>query len=233
VANFLGYTLGMQTAKDPSLWGTGIPEGVVASESANNAKDGGALMPTLAFGIPGSVEMALLLVAFTIVGLVPGPFFVEKHPDIVWALIFGYSVSAVLAAGIVFISADLLARVTVIPVKFLLPVVLVFALVGVFASRGSIWDVALAMIVGLFGYTLDRMGFSLVTIAIGFVLGYLAEKNFAQSLQMSGGEYSIFFTRPITVGLLVVAILVLLLPIIRPMLSKPKGNAVPETTASD
>jgi putative tricarboxylic transport membrane protein len=220
VANFLGYTLGMQTSKDPSRWGTGIPEGVVASESANNAKDGGALMPTLAFGIPGSVEMALLLVAFTIVGLVPGPFFVTERPDILWALIFGYTMSAVMAAGIVFLSADLLARVTIVPVKYLLPVVLVFALVGVYASRQSIWDVALALIVGLFGYALDRLGFSLVTMAIGFVLGFLAERNFAQSLQMSAGDYSIFFTRPISATLFVVAIIILLLPIIRAQMSK-------------
>ena len=220
VANFLGYTLGMQTSKDPSRWGTGIPEGVVASESANNAKDGGALMPTLAFGIPGSVEMALLLVAFTIVGLVPGPFFVREHPEIVWSLIFGYTISAILAASIVFAMADFLARITVVKVKYLLPIVLVFALVGVYASRGSIWDVALAMIVGLFGYALDRLGFSLVTMAIGFVLGYLAEKNFSQALQMSGGDYSIFFTRPIAVSLLVMAVIILFLPVIRGRFSK-------------
>jgi putative tricarboxylic transport membrane protein len=99
-------------------------------------------------------------------------------------------------------------------------VVLVFALVGVYASRQSIWDVALALIVGLFGYALDRLGFSLVTMAIGFVLGFLAERNFAQSLQMSAGDYSIFFTRPISATLFVVAIIILLLPIIRAQMSK-------------
>lgn len=214
VANFLAYTLAMQTSKHPERFGKGSPEGVVAAESANNAKDGGALLPTVAFGIPGSAETALLLGALILHGFNPGPLFIRDHMEIVWALILGLLVSNLIASTIGLIGADLLTRVTTLNVKYLVPTILVVSLVGVYADRENIWDVLLAIIAGILGYGLLRFGFPIITLVIGFVLGRLAERAFLQSLQMSTDPW-IFFQRPISLALFVLIVLFFIFPILR------------------
>lgn len=215
VANFLSYTTAVQTSKHPELFGTGHPEGIIASESANDAKDGGSLLPTVAFGIPGSAEMAVLLGAFMLHGLVPGPLLLRDHLPEVMALILGLIISNVLAGLFLFFAARYLAIITFIPVYFISPVVAVLVFVGAFALRGNIWDVFLALGAGIFGFFFRRAGFSIVALAIGYILGVLAEKAFHQSLMSSLGSYSIFFTRPISLVLILLLVLLLTLPFVR------------------
>jgi len=215
VANFISYSTAMQSSKNRALFGTGHPEGIIASEVANDAKDGGALFPTLAFGIPGSPEMAVLLGALTLHGIQPGPLIIRDHLDIVVALILGLVASNLLAGFTLLFLANALARLTFVKVYYIAPVVLVLVTLGAFALRSNVWDVGLAILAGVFGFALKRSGYPVITLAIGFVLGEIAESAFHQSLSIAYGSYSIFFTRPIGVILMVLIVLTFALPLIR------------------
>jgi len=221
VANFLSYTTAIQLSKHPETFGTGNPEGVIASESANNAKDGGALVPTIVFGIPGSLEMAILLGAFILHGLVPGPAMLQEHLDLVWILIFGLAFSNLVASSLGFLLVRFLVRITTVNVSFIIPTIVVLSFTGVFAMRTEIWDILVAAIFGLVGYGMRRHGFPLVPLVIGYVLGAIAEKSFHQSLMVAYGSYSIFFTRPIPVIFLVMTLLSIFIPF---LLSKQKSK---------
>jgi len=218
VSNFLSYSLAMQTSKHPETFGKGNPEGVVAAMTATN-EDTGALLPTVAFGIPGSAATALLLGALTLHGFNPGPLFVTEHMDIVWALILGLLIANVVAIVAGLAGANLLARLTTLDVKYLVPTVLAVSLLGAYADRENLWDVLLAIGAGLFAYGLTRFGFPIVTLVIGFVMGRLAERAFAQSLQMSLDPL-IFFKRPVSLALFALIVLVFVIPVVRRALRK-------------
>jgi putative tricarboxylic transport membrane protein len=213
VANFLSYTLAMQTSRNPESFGTGNPEGVIAAMTATN-EDTGALLPTVAFGIPGSAGTSLLLGALILHGFNPGPLFIKDHMEIVWALILGLLVSNAIASTLGLAGAGLLTRVTTLDVKYLVPTILVISLLGAYADRENVWDVLLAIVSGIAGYGLARFGFPIVTLVIGFVMGRLAERSFVQSLQMSLDPF-IFFKRPISLALFVLMLLFFFRPLLR------------------
>jgi putative tricarboxylic transport membrane protein len=214
-ANFIAYTVAMQTSKHPEKFGTGTPEGVVAAESANNAKEGGSLLPTVGFGIPGSVEMAVLLGAFILHGLVPGPLLIKENLDIVWAIIWGLVFSNVLASTFGLLAAKILVRVSFVEVSIIIPVVAAISLTGAYANRGNIIDMLMAVMFGFFSYFMRRNGFPVITLVIGFVLGKLAEVSFFQSLMVSRGDYFVFFKKPLPLILFILLLVVLILPFIR------------------
>jgi putative tricarboxylic transport membrane protein len=222
VAAFFAYLTTMQSSKHPETFGTGDPEGVIAPEAANDA-DGGALLPTIAFGIPGSPIMALLLAGFVLHGIVPGPLLLRDHLDLVWVLIFGLVVSNVLTSTIGLLIAPYLAKITSINVSSIAPVVLLLCVAGAFIIRGNIWDVPLMLAAGLFGYGMIRAGFPIITLVIGFLLGRIAEKAFHQALMSAYGSYAVFFTRPIALVLFILVVIVLLLPLFS-MLMTRKGS---------
>jgi len=214
VASFLAYVTAIQVSKEPETFGQGNLEGIIASEAANDAKDGGALLPTVAFGIPGSPDMALLLGAFILHGLQPGPLLLRDHMDLVYALLYGIVVSQVATSGLGLLTVPWLARLSILPSRWIAPFVLVLVFTGTFMLRSNIFDVGLALLAGISGYTLRRFGFPLITIVIGFILGPLAERAFLQSLMISDGSYLIFVTQPITVILMLLTLVTLILPII-------------------
>ena len=209
MANFLSYSTAKQASKTPELFGTGYPGGVVASESSNDAKDGGILLPTLTFGIPGNGEMVILMGAFVLHGIQPGRDLLVNRLDIVWAIILGVIAAQVLTTIIILGGGAWLARISLVPVKYIAPFVAILSFIGVYAVRSNIWDVALAVFAALVGFSMRRAGFPLITLVIGFVLGQLAEEKFTQSLQISGGGYSIFFTRPVSIVLLLAIVFML------------------------
>lgn len=213
VSNFLSYTLAMQTSKTRETYGTGNPEGVVAAMTATN-ENTGALLPTVAFGIPGSAGTSLLLGALMLHGFNPGPLFIKDHMEIVWALILGLLVSNIVASTLGLAGANLLARATTLDVKYLVPTILVLSLLGAYADRENLWDVLLALVSGVLAYVLTRHEFPIVTLVIGFVLGRLAERSFVQSLQMTLDPL-IFFRRPIALTLFLLMLLFFFLPALK------------------
>ena len=219
-ANFIAYIVAKERSKHPDTFGKGNPEGVVAAESANNAKDGGSLLPTVGFGIPGSAEMAVLLGAFILHGLEPGPLLIKEHPDIVLALVIGLVLSNIIASGFGLLSGNFFAVITRINVQYIIPVVLVLCFVGSYAFRENIWDVFISLIFGIFGYGLRRYGFSNICVVIGFILGIMAERSFQQSLMVSIGSYSIFWSSIVSIILIILLCVVMLLPFVNSVLSK-------------
>lgn len=215
VASFVSYTVAMKRSKDSKNFGKGSPEGILSCEVAMDAKDGSALLPTVAFGIPGSPDQAILLGGFILHGLQPGPLMLRDHMDIVFALLFGIVVSQVFLSGIGMLIAPVMGRISLIPSRIIAPFVLMLVFFGAYMVRGNIFDVGLALLAGVFGYTMRRSGFPLITVVMGFILGPLVERAFLQTLQMSDGDFFVFFTRPVSAVLVSSCVLVLLISFFR------------------
>lgn len=228
VASLLSYTAAMQTSKHPENFGKGEIEGVIGPEAANNAKEGGAVLPTLAFGLPGSVEMTVWLAAFTILGVEVGPvLFLQKSGLVVaMTIIFVLAIANVVSSAVVLLLSRQLSRVAYINYYYLVPVIVTACLVGSFATRSEILDVVMAVLFGFFGYALRKAGFPIVTFIIGFILGAKAEHGFLQALMISWGSYSIFVTRPISLALLIIVIFLLALPFIRKRGSQKRSQRI-------
>ncbi len=228
-AAVLSYSEGMRWAKekDKDKWGTGIPEGIIAPESANNAAANGALVPLLALGIPGSATTAVMLGAFIIHGIKPGPTLFSDSMPVVYA-IFGASLVSnllILAYAPPFIRA--FSHLIRIPYKILGPLILILSVVGCYAVRNSIVDIWTMLACGVAGYVLERFNFPIVSILLGVVLGPLAETEFRRALVLSGGDYMTFFNRPISATLLGITFAALLLPYVFKLIRRrghPKDN---------
>ncbi|MFC1815264.1 tripartite tricarboxylate transporter permease [Thermodesulfobacteriota bacterium] len=220
VANVVAYTVALQSSSHPETFGKGDPEGVLAPEAANNAKEGGSMVPTLGLGIPGSTEMAVLLGALILHGLTPGPLLIKENLDIVWALILGMTISSVLASVLGLLSSNFIVKISRVSVSYIIPIVGGICLVGVFSFRGNMWDVFLAIFFGFVGFGLKTFGFPIIPLVMGHILGKMAEVYFNQSLMISDIGYKIFFTRYISLGLFIGALFVLILPFIKKRFKK-------------
>lgn len=203
VAVFVAYGQAKQTSKHPELFGTGIVEGVIAPESCDNAKEAGALLTTLALGIPGSLTGAMYLGAMLMMGLIPGPEMITKHMDLSLTLLIVVAVSNIIAAGICFALAPHMAMIARIPGRVLVPTILVFIFAGCFAYRGYFEDIIVMVIFSVIGVAARRFGYNLGGFAIGYILGGLFENYLFISLQIGG---PLFFLRPISLFLIFILI---------------------------
>lgn len=219
VATFVAYLSAQASAARPAVFGTGTVKGVVASEAANDAKDGGSMVPTLGLGIPGSASTAVLLGALVVNGVVPGPSLFRENLQLVFVVVFGLLGANLVTSAAGAAAARQLARLTRVPTHTLVPVVLCVALTGAFVERSSLGDVAVAAAFGVVGLGMFRFGLSRVPVVIAFVLGPLAEENFHRALQVSRGDYLVFLERPVSLVLVAVALAVLALPFMRPRLT--------------
>lgn len=203
VAAFISYGHAKQTSKHPEEFGHGNPEGVLAPEAADNAKEGGSLIPTIGFGIPGSGAMALILAAFMILGIKPGPEMLTTRLPltfmIVWTLVLANVFGAVLALSWV----PLMSRVTNLRAGILVPLVLILSLLGA-SSRGYPEDIVVALFFGLIGYVMRLMKLPRAPVVLGFVLGRLFEINLHLTLQIFGPGF--LLKRPIALGLALIIV---------------------------
>ena len=227
VANYVAYLQARETAADGDSFGSGNVGGVIASEAANDAKDGGSLVPTLALGIPGSASMAVLLGAFLLHGLQPGPLLLASNTQVVFVILFTFVLSNLVTSTVGLVAAAPLERVTRVDADLLIPVVFAASMLGAYTVRGRVADVALACGFGLLGYAMLRLDVSRVALVIGLVLGGIAEQTFHRSLQISGGDYGIFLSRPLSMLLVVVLVVVLALPVVH---LRQRARAEDETT---
>jgi putative tricarboxylic transport membrane protein len=215
VGSFVSYSVTQQTAKDASEFGHGDVRGLLSSEAANDAKDGGALMPTLALGIPGSPSTAVLMAGLILHGTFPGRQLLTEDLHIVFALIGSLFLSNLLTSTIGVVSAKWLAKVTIIDTGVLVPVILVVTLLGAFGVRNTMGDVTLALVFGAVGYLMLRFGYSRVPLIIGLILGGLVERSYNTSMQISGGTWRIFVERPLSLLFGVITVLALLSPLLQ------------------
>ncbi|MGH7268503.1 MAG: tripartite tricarboxylate transporter permease [Candidatus Rokuibacteriota bacterium] len=230
IASMLAYALERRVSRHPERFGTGVIEGVAAPEGANNAAAGGALVPLLTLGIPGSGTTAVMLGALMIHGLRPGPLLFEQHPDVVWGLIASMYVGNVLLLVLNLPLVGLWARVIRVPPSVLLPLILAFSVTGVFAVNNSLTEVGVMLAFGAVGYLMRKGGFPAAPVVLALVLTPLMETALQQSLQMSHGSFGIFLARPIAAALMAVGLASLALPGVRGVarwLRPPAVGALP------
>lgn len=197
IGAFFGYSEAKRKSRTPEEFGTGIPEGIVAPETANNATIGGALIPTLTLGVPGSAAAAVLLGAFMIQGLNPGPKLFEESPEVMYSIFVGLFIINVLMLFIGQLAIRFAARIIAIPMRLIVPIVLLLCFVGAFCVNNDIFGVWVLLWIGLFGYIIRKLGFPVVPCCIGFVLGPMIETSFRQSIVISDGNVIKFFSSPI------------------------------------
>ena len=197
VAAIIGYNEAKRWSKNKELFGKGSPEGIVGPEAANNAAAGGAMVPTLALGIPGSGSTALILAALIMHGFRPGPYLISETPEFVYA-IFGAMLIANL--GFLFIGligAKFFSLVAFIPKKLLWPAVFIFSLIGSYSFASSMFDVYVMLAAGLLGYFMDRNGFSAAPLVMGLILGKLVEESFSQSMIIHDNNFFALLESPV------------------------------------
>ena len=201
VAQFFSYNMAYAASKEQNLYGKGSVEGLIAAEAAVDAKEGGILLPTVVFGIPGNGEMALVLAAWMIHGLQPGPFFLDTHAHLVWALILGLFFANVIATVMTLGCCSLAARIPRLRADHVGIGVIVFSLLAMMAVRQNLWDAGLVLAIGLLGFILREAGIPVIGIVIGFVLGKVMEADFYTALQSGRGQYTVFFESPVSLVL--------------------------------
>ena len=221
VANVVAYGYEVRSAKDPRRFGKGAIEGVIAPQAADNAREGGALIPTIAFGIPGSGGMAILLGAFLILGLIPGQEMFTKHLDTVFVMAWTIVAGNLLATFLGIAATGWLEKVAHLRPALLVPGVLVISYIGAYAINNSMFEVLTAVIFGFLGYWMKKYDYSRQTMVIGLVLGGIVEKNYQLAYQLYGWH---FFLRPYTLLILLLGVLVFLLPYLRKPASQQKGG---------
>jgi putative tricarboxylic transport membrane protein len=213
VGSALAYTAARTFSKHPQRFGKGAEAGIVASEAANNATVGGALIPLVSMGIPGSVIDAILIGALMIHSIQPGPTLFLTNGDVVWAMIAACLVANVVMFILMTGTVGFLSRLMYFPRSFLMPVIMVFCVVGAYALDNTMFDVWIMLGFGLVGFMLERARMPLGPFVIGFVLAPLAEAKLRSGLMMTAGSIEPIFTRPLPVLFLLIAVVLLIWPL--------------------
>src|SRR5947208_16908362 len=212
IASFLSYGLEKAVSPRREQFGTGVIEGVAAPEGANNSETGGALVPLLTLGIPGSGTTAVLLAALVLWGFKPGPLFIPENPALFWGLVASMYIGNVMLLILNLPLVPAFAQVLRAPAFVLYPVILGISIVGVYSASGGLSDVALLAAFGLLGYVMRKLDYPAAPLILGLVLGGAMERALRQSLMMSEGSLSILVARPISAVMLSLALLILLIP---------------------
>ncbi len=222
--SLMAYGIAKQISHEPEKFGKGAVEGVVAPESANNAASTGSMLPMLTLGIPGSPTTAILLGGMVIWGLEPGPRLFTDHADFVWGLIASLYAANFFAViiNIAFIPAFI--WVLKLPFTLLAPIIFVLCLIGGYAPTQDMHDVWLMIIFGIVGYLMRKLDYPLAPAVLAIVLGPLAEPALRQSLLISSGEFSIFFTRVYSAPIMICALILLFLPLLKPVIRLVGGR---------
>lgn len=209
VASMIGYNEAKRWSKKPEEFGKGSPEGIAGSEAANNSATGGAMVPTLALGIPGSPTAAVILAGLLVHGLRPGPTMFTDQAEFAYAIFWSMLFVNLLFLLVGLYGARAFARVTLIPVTVLWPCVFVFSIVGAYALDQSMFDVWIAIAAGILGYFMRMYGFSVVPLAIGLILGGMLEQRLGQSMVMLDEKWWLMLSRPISLFFFILTALAL------------------------
>ncbi|QQK81945.1 tripartite tricarboxylate transporter permease [Salicibibacter cibi] len=220
ISSFISYGQAKKKSKEPKKFGKGSMEGVAASEAGNNGVTGATLIPTMTLGIPGSVVAAVLLGAFLVQGLNPGPQLFQESGDVAYTVILGFIVANIVMLIEGKLAIRWFAKVATIPSSILFPIVLSLCLMGGYAFENQIYTVGITIFFGVLGYLLSKLQYPLAPMLIALILGPIAEEGLRQSLMLSGGSLAIFFVRPISLFL----IILILLSVIMPFVAKYRKN---------
>jgi putative tricarboxylic transport membrane protein len=229
IASFASYAIEKKISKTPERFGHGAIEGVAAPEAANNAAAGGAFIPLMTLGIPPNVVMALLLGAFIIHGLQPGPLLMIQRPDVFWGIVASMYIGNAMLLVLNMPLIGMWVQVLKLPYRILFPLILMFCIVGVFASGNASFDVLLMVIFGVLGYLMRKFGYEPAPLVLAFVLGPMLENNLRKSLILSHGDFQIFIARPISAVCLLLAVAALAAPLLPALARRRATIAASET----
>jgi len=215
IGSVVAYAAAKNVSKKPDEFGNGSEEGIVASESANNATVGGELIPLVSMGIPGSVIDAILLGGLLIHGLQPGPLLFQQNPEMVYTMMGSMFVANVCMFVVMVIAARYVARLAEVPRALLMPVILVFCIIGSFALSTRMFDVWTMLFFGLLGFAFERGKIPLAPFVIGFILAPIAEENLLVGLMASNGSYLPIIQSPFSLLFLISSLVLLSIPVYR------------------
>ena len=224
VASMIGYSEARRWSKNKEEFGKGAIEGIAGAEAANNAATGGAMVPTMVLGIPGSGTTAIILVGLMVHGLRPGPYLFTEQVDKVYQIFGAMLIANLMFLGMGLYAAKFFARISLIPAAILWPIVFALSVVGSYSLSSSLLDVWIVLIFGVIGFFARRHGFAVAPIAVGLILGEMVESNLQNSLKMFEGKWWLIFTQPLAVLFLLLAFLGLCGPAIYGWLTRKKAS---------
>jgi putative tricarboxylic transport membrane protein len=214
LGSFISYSLEKRLVDREGTFGTGDPRGVAAPEAGNNSAAGGALVPMLALGVPGSGTTAVLLAVLLALNITPGPLLFTKNPDIVWGLIAALFIANFMLLALNIPMVGLFTRVLLVPPRILMPAVAMISFVGIYGISGSSFDLLVMVLFGVLGWVLRKLNVPLVPVILGTLLGNAMESNLRRAISISNGDWSILVGSPLAIGLWTVALIGFVLPIL-------------------
>ncbi|HZK18124.1 MAG TPA: tripartite tricarboxylate transporter permease [Clostridia bacterium] len=215
IAAFMSYDTTQRISKEKEKFGTGYSKGIAASESANNAVTGGALIPLLTLGIPGDAAVAIILGALMMHDLSPGPMLFQLHGEVVTGMYISLFLANAALLFVGLLGAKMFVKILKIPLTVLLPIIVVLCVVGSYAVNNSMFDIIVMVAFGMIGYLVTKIDIPIVPIVLGIVLGPMIEQNLRTSLLLSQGNWSVFVTRPISLTILLITFVLLAWPYVK------------------
>jgi putative tricarboxylic transport membrane protein len=223
IGSMISYTLEKKVSKHPEKFGKGAIEGVAGPETANNATAGGAFIPLLSLGIPCNVVLAVLMGAFLIHGVTPGPLLLKEHPDLFWGVVGSMYLGNIMLLVLNLPLIGIWVKILKVPYAILFPMIFLFCLIGAYSLNKSVFDILIMILFGIIGYLMKKSNYEAAPLVLAFVLGPMLEENLRQSLIISKGSFMIFLSRPLSaLFVIIVLMLVVLPPIVR--VFKPRGG---------
>jgi putative tricarboxylic transport membrane protein len=215
IASFVSYSLEKRISRNPERFGQGAIEGVAGPETANNAAAGGSFIPVLALGIPPNVVMAILMGALIINGITPGPLMLNQYPEVFWGVVASMYLGNIILLLLNLPLIGLWVKLLKVPYRILMPLILLFCLIGSYSLNNNVVEVIIMIIFGVAGYVLRKFEFEVAPLMVAFILGPIWENSWRQSLVMSDGKFSIFIEKPISLVTLALATLVIINALIK------------------
>ena len=228
LGSFIAYTIEKRVVDREGTFGKGDPRGVAAPEAGNNAAAGGALVPMLTLGVPGSGTTAVLLAMLLTLNITPGPLLFQQQPDVVWGLIAALFIGNFMLLVMNIPLVGLFVRLLMVPSHNLMPAVAMIGFVGIYSISGSVFDLLVMVVFGVIGYLLRKLDVPLVPIILGILLGNQMEDNLRRALQISNGEWSILWGSPLALGLWIAAVVGFIAPLLIGRFVRPSTPAAVE-----
>src|ERR1700759_41726 len=228
VASFASYALEKRLSKTPGRFGNGAIEGVAGPGSAHNAAAGGAFIPLMTLGMPPNVVMALLLGAFVIHGLQPGPLLITQNPGLFWGIVASMYIGNVMLLILNLPMIGMWVQLLKLPYNILFPLIILFTILGVYCSSNNVFDVYVMIAFGIIGYFMRKLGYEPAPLVLAFVLGPMLEHNLRKSLILSQGDLWTFVQRPISAACLALALVLLIAPLLPSLRKKRELVALDE-----
>jgi len=223
IASFLAYAIEKKVSKHPELLGTGIPDGIVASEAANNGATGGAMVPLLSLGIPGGNAAAIMMTALVIQGVQVGPLLIKQQPEYLASVFASMFVTNIVMVIVSMGIARVFAKILSVPYSILGPVIVMLATIGAYATNNNTGDVVLMVGAGIIGYLFSKLKYNSAALVLGLVLGQMCESNFRRAYTLTNGSIVAIFSKPITFVIVTACVIMLVYPFVKPLISKKKA----------